>query len=322
MISEWAHVSSWEELEPILKKQQTKAKTISQKYREYSEEAIGLIAYFDTEYEGTMNVGPWTVSLFTSKNGDWTDANIGKLQHILQTTSKVLSRVGASSAIGGSVFAYPTEALPGASPSPGALATFNIPTGRIAIAVAGDVDDVVAHLTHEVGHKVYFKDLSSNARDEWKAFFESESGTPDVDSIIQAWEAYANSPDYWAQKYGRYTAYFAIELKKTNPDMLLWLEMIAGKLPNTEDLDKVTGSPKKGSKPGLDVLLENRSKLKVFLHPVSAYSGKDADECFAEVFSFYAVEGPGRVPEIVREVFRRVMPKIRSASVDLERDAL
>ena len=313
MIGEWAKATTWEEMSLVLKKQQTKSKSVREKYWEYAREAIGLVSYFDTEHEETVRVGPWTVMLFSAKGGDWSRETYGKLEHILREVTKVLARVGVGEAAGGEVYAYPTAQLPGSASSPGALASYNIPTGRVSLAANADPAGVVLHLTHEIGHKAYFQDLSGNAREAWKAFFDSESGTPDVDQILKAWQSFLQKPSYEAQKYGRYTAYFANDLKKTDPDMFMWVNLIFSKLPDTEKFDPITGSPKKGSKPGLDILIENRDKIRVFLHPVTAYSGKDADECFAEVFSLYAVEGPGRIPEIVRDVFQRCLPRARTA---------
>ena len=314
MIETWQHASTWADLEPILRKLATKQKTVSQKYREYADEAVGLMSYFDTEHEDSLSIGPWSVVLFTARDGEWDTTTVGKLQYILREVSKVLARVGAGSSAGGEVYAYPTKQLPGSSASPGALASYNIPTGRISVAVKGDPQDALLHLTHEIGHKVYFKTLSANARDEWKAFFASESGPPDIDHLLAAWEQYCTKPSFEASKYGKYTSYFAMELRKTDPDMLMWLNLIASKLPNVEEFDKITGAPKKGTKPGLEVFREHKDTIKVFLHPVTAYSGKDAEECFAEVFSLYAVDGAGRIPAIVRNIFQRVLPQAKTAS--------
>lgn len=314
ILASWSKANSWAELEPLMQAERTRSKSLFQKVREYAEEAVKVVAYFDTEHEGTNHIGPWTVVRFTSANGDWSDALMGKLTYILGETERILKRVGLGSAARGEIFAFPSKSLPGGSSSPGALASFNIPTGRYSLAVGGDPQSVVLHVAHEVGHHVYYKMLSGNARATWEAFFESESGVPDVDTLIKLWEEYASrKDDHWAAKFGRYTAYFAGELKKSNPDMLLWLEVIASKIPNTENLDPLSGKPKKGDKPGLDTLIENRGSIRTFLHPVTAYSAKDASECFAEVFSLYTVEGPGRIPEIVRAVFQRVLPQIRTS---------
>jgi hypothetical protein len=315
MVAEWAKVSTWAELEPVLKKQGTKSKTAYEKFLEYANEVQGLLSFLDTEHDGTINIGPWTVSLFSSHRADWDDEKMGKLHHILRETTKVLSAMGVGGAAGGRVNAYPTSTLTGATGSHSAFASYRIPVDLMSLAVDGDVKHVLHAVVHESGHRVYFKILSGNARSEWQSFFASESGPPDVDTIIKAWEAYANKPNDWeAQKYGRYTAYFYNELKKSDPDMSMWLSMITDKLPERDQLDKITGAPKKGTKTGLDILIENRSKIKVFLHPVTAYSGTSPEELFAEVFAAYALEGPGRVAEIVRDIFRRVLPQVHSAA--------
>jgi hypothetical protein len=314
MITEWANAPTWAELEPVLKSQRTKSKYVRDKYVEYAQEIEGLVDYFDTEHEGTLTVGPWNVSLFTSSRADWDDEVIGKLKHVLEETTKVLSSMGVGGAAGGTVFAYPTETLPGAAGSHSAYASYRMSQDMMFVSAQGAVDHVLHSLVHESGHRVYFRIMTANARDEWKAFFEAESGPPDVDSIIKAWEAYAAKPDWEAQKYGKYTAYFGSELSRSDPDMFMWFKMIVDKLPEQDKLDPMTGAPKKGTKTGLDILIENRSKIRTFLHPVTTYSGKDADEAFAEVFAIWGLHGPGRVPEIVREMFKKVLPRLRSAS--------
>jgi hypothetical protein len=316
MLNEYVKAPDWASLEAVLKKQDTKSKSAYEKFFEYAKEAHGLVDFFDTEHEGNLEVGGWSVALFTSKSADWTGELIGKLKHVLTESTAILKKMGVGAVAGGKVLAYPTETLPGAAKSHDAYASYNIPMDKMWLSVAGAVEHVVHSLVHESGHRVYYKLMSGNAREAWAGFFESESGPPDVDKIIKAWEDYAGRDNWEAQKYGRYTPYFAGELKKSDPDMLMWLEMVASKLPKTEDFDRMTGSPKKGSKPGLDVLIENRDKIKVFLHPVSAYSGKNPEELFAEVFATWGVDGPGKVPEIVRDMFTRVLPQVRTASAE------
>ena len=315
MVAEWAKVSSWADLEPLLKKQQTKSLTVSQKFQEYASELMGLINHFDFEHETTIQSGPWTVALLTSARADWDRDKVQQLQTVLERTTGLLSRSGMGKFAGGQVFAVPTGKLTGATGSSGALASYNISSDVMKLSMGGDPSEITRHLVHETGHRVYFKGLGGNARSTWVEFFENESGPPDVDLLISMWEEFAGrKDDHWASKYGRHTPYFAQELKKSDPDKLMWLEIIASKLPDLENFDKITGAPKKGSKPGLDTLIENRASLKVFLHPVSAYSTKNAEELFAEVFSFYVVDGPGRTPEVVRYMFQKVLPGVRTAS--------
>ena len=316
MIEGWSKALTWAELEPILMSQHTKSKSISEKYWDYTREFVSFVETRDTEHEGTLSVGPWTVSLFTSPRDDWNEEKIGKLRHILESTTKILSSMGFGAVSGGTVFAYPSKTLPGASRSHGAYASYSPSLDMMSLAVDGSVDHVTHALVHESGHRVYFKIMSGNARKEWENFFESESGPPNVDDIIKRWEAFANqkgNPE--AEKYGRFTPYFGSELRKTDPDMFMWMGMILDKLPERDEVDRMTGAPKKGTKSGLDILIENRAKIKVFLHPVSIYSGTNPEELFAEIFAAWGTEGPGRVAEIVRDMFKRVLPQLKTARV-------
>jgi hypothetical protein len=100
---------------------------------------------------------------------------------------------------------------------------------------------------------------------------------------------------------------------KGDDDTLMWLNLIAHNFNIQENIDSMTGSPKKGAVTGYDQIKAKWNEIKVFLYPVSAYSGKDAQELFAETLGYLLVDGPGRVPEILRDAFSRAVPKIKMA---------
>ena len=94
----------------------------------------------------------------------------------------------------------------------------------------------------------------------------------------------------------------------------MWTNIVLDKLRIIEDINPMTGIPKKGTVAGLDQLIARKGEAKVFLYPVSAYSATSPSELFAEVFAFYLKKGPLAVPEIVRDQFQRAVPILKSAA--------
>jgi 2'-5' RNA ligase len=314
MIQEWAKADTWAELKPVLEKQNTKSKTPYQKYLEYRDEMMGLIGYFDTEREGHLDVGGWDVSLWTSPRADWTEDTTSALLYVLREGTNTLKGIGMGAVAGGQVFAYPSKTLPGASGAHDALAAYQRGKNMMWIAAGGDSKRVLQSLIHESGHRAFWQVLSSNAQASWNEFFDANSGPPDVDTLIKEWESYSEKKN---PKYGRFFSDFYTDLKSHDAEAAAWLEIIETKMNLTKDEERnrLTGIPIKGSKPALDVLIENRDKVRVFLHPVTAYSASSAGELFAEVFAHYALYGAGRIPEIVRDMFQRVLPQFKGASL-------
>lgn len=200
----------------------------------------------------------------------------------------------------------------GAKGSAGAEASYNMSTDVVKVAMGGPLDNIVRAMVHELGHRVYFKSLGSQGRTAWEEFFGANVGAPDVESIIKDWEKYAEKD----KKYGAWLGHYASHLKGAGDDTaLMWLSLIAGKINIQEDLNPMTGQPrKKSDKPGLEQLKDRKSEVAVFLHPVSAYSGTNPEELFAEVMSYILVDGPQKVEPIVRDAFTRAVPAIRLAS--------
>lgn len=291
-------VSDWESLQQVVRDETTRSKSLTEKIREYSNILIQIVDALDIELETVLNIGGWRVLFSVNQHGEWTQELSEAVQYIVREATRILKSKGFGAYAQGQIWAYPTNYLPNAP----ALAMYQASTDTIWIAAAGAPEDVVYGLLHEVGHRVHMKALSSNARDEWANFFNSESGLiPNVDTIIKEWEEFTQS-SAWAQKYGRNTLDFVTHLKKFEPEKVLWMEIIGRKL---SKLDR--------SKPGLDLLIENKSQIKAFLHPVTSYSTVNDHELYAETFANYLWNGPQRIPEVVRVMFNRVTPMLKNA---------
>lgn len=321
LVKEYAGVRTYADVQEVILKQQTKSKSAREKLAEYAREARQILQYFDSAIDESFQYLNYTVTLITAGGEEWDRDAVQKLQEVLTQTNRLLGKAGLGGGSGGRVFAFPGSRLPGAAKgSAGANASYNIPTDTVRVAVGGSFRDILHSMVHELGHRVYFKALGGQGRKAWEQFFGDNVQPPDIDAILQKWEKWQATGDHWSEKYGRYLSYFLSHLKeKGDQDTVMWLNLVAEKADIKEDLNPLTGSPRsKSSVPGLDQLLAKKNEIKTFLHPVSAYSGKNAEELFAEVMAYMLVDGPGRVPEIVRDAFGRAVPNMKTASDKLK----
>jgi len=314
MLKAWSEAKDYEELQAVLESQGTKSKNAWQKFIEYEDRVLGLIRGLDTEAETTINMGPYRVTLMTAHHDEWDAEKVKRLQYVLEKVDGTLSRMGLKSLAGGKVFAFPSKRVPG---SGAALATYHTHQGVFEIAAEGKVADLISVMLHEMGHKAYYTLVEGRGRTAWSDFFEGGLGTPDVDSIIETWERSLEKIDNERDRHrGRFLAYYMQELMpKGDEGDAMWLNMLARQLGIKEKFNPWTGAVSKKSVPGLDQLIANRHKAKVFLYPVTAYSGTNASELFAETFMDYATGGGRRVHPLVAHAFRMTLPKFKMAQL-------
>lgn len=315
IILDFSKVRTWEDAQEALKKHQTKSNYAREKVNEYAREAINVLKYFDSSIETTLTIEDYTVTLVNTGRQEWAKDDVVKLREVLAQTNRLLGKAGLGAATGGRVFAWPTTQLSGAAKgSAGAQASYHIPTNTVKVAVGGPLKETVHSMVHELGHRVYFKTLGGGGRSAWEEWFGANVQPPDLDAIFKKWDAWRASGDWEAEKYGGLLGHFMAHLKHAgDDDTLMWLNLIGSNFKIDEQLDPMTGAPKKGTVPGYDQIKAKANEIKVFLYPVSAYSGKDAHELFAETLAYLLVDGPSRVPEILRDAFSRAVPKIKVA---------
>lgn len=316
LLKDYASIRTWEDAEAVLQKHRTKSKRAVEKLGEYAREALAVLEYFDSSIDTTLKIDNYTVSLVTTGRQDWDKDRVQKLDVILHQANRLLAKAGLGSATGGRVFAWPSKQLSGAARgSAGAEASYNVSSDTMRVAVGASVRDVVHSVVHELGHRVYFKALGGQGRAAWEEFFGANVKPPDLDSIFRKWDAWKASGSYDAQKYGEWLGHFAAHLSKEgDEDTLMWVNLIAKKADIQEKFDPLTGRPKGSGPTGYEQLKKKAPEIKVFLHPVSAYSGKDPEELFAETLAYMLVDGPGKVPEIVRDAFGRAVPALKTAT--------
>jgi len=302
-----------EDWDAFRKRNGSGSKSVWEKVYDYSSMLLRAISSLDVEVEGHFDVGGWSVVQLTSPRGDWSRSLGNALDWELREATRRVAAAGLGAVAGGRVLAYPAKVLPGVYGG-GALAYYQKSKDLMAVAAAGDPRRVVRTLVHEMGHRYYYRVMAGAGRSAWGEFFGANVGLADVDSIISDWErwAEANSGDYWVGKYGRFLGTYAGHLAKTDPGSLMWLEMVARAI-GIDEPQSLSGY-KRGAVPGLDQLKARKGEAKVFLHPVTAYSGTSPEELFAETFANVVTMGPASVPEIVREAFKKAVPRFRGAS--------
>lgn len=330
MLTRMRDATNGEALVSVFEDMSGKTTDAWQKYMEYRDEALAIVNALDEETLPSVSIGPYTVQPFNTGRGDWDDEKQETVRYVLTRGARLLGEHGLGRYVGGSVLAYPTRILPPSAGGGGsALAMYRRTDDIMWIAAAGDPKRVLQSFIHETGHRVYWKFIGNVGRAAWEAYFEEDTGTPDVDAVIRAWEAWASSPststegmeasdsgDEWDRRvYGRYLAYWLRHLLKTGQrDLAMWTEIIADKAGVAEKYDSMRDAPRKGQVPGLDQIIAKRGEIRAYMTPVTAYSATSAGELFAEAFAHYIVDGPNRIHPRLRAVLRQAVPIMRVAS--------
>ncbi|NBR00719.1 MAG: hypothetical protein EBT97_09780, partial [Actinobacteria bacterium] len=328
MLTQMRDAPNGEALGSVLASMSGKTTDAWQKYLEYSGEALEIVRALDEEEMGAYSVGAYSVHPFNTGRGDWDDDKFDTLRFVLKQGSHLLSQYGMGRFVGGAVLAYPTTYLPPSAGSGGGntLAMYRRRDDIMWLAAGGgNPHRILQSFIHETGHRVYWMFLGNRGRAAWEEYFEGDTGTPDVDAVINAWEAWASAPeregvkgDWMRVKYGRNLAHWINHLKETGQDdLLMWTEIVLDKVGVDENLDPYTGAPKRGAVPALDQVIAKRSEVRAFLTPVTSYSATEAGELFAEAFAHYVVDGPNRLHPKLRSELRRALPILKVGSSPL-----
>jgi hypothetical protein len=312
MLKAYAGVRTGEDLVQVLTQQNTKGKTPYDKFRDYADLVTGFVHHFDSKHETTLRVGPYEVVLFSVQGKSWDPARVSVLKEVLGRTEKLVRRVGLPQVVGGKVYAFPVPYLPLSVARSKSLAWYRPKEDTMAMAIGDkpNIDRLVSTMVHETGHRAYFKIMEGRGRTAWHALFDTHQGEPpQIEDMLSEWEAWAGSDGS-----RRYLAYYLADVRKRDPKTAMWLTLIADSL-DIQEAFSPYGTPKKGSEPGLDQIKRRRSEVKVFLYPVTAYSGHSAEELYAEVFARICLEGHNSVEDLVRAAFYGTLPQFKSSKV-------
>jgi hypothetical protein len=313
MLGKIADAKDWKSLEAVLEKLDTKSKDAGDKYWEYKKFALMVLKSLDTEFEAGIEVEGHHVEMFTTPMADWDAETVGKVKAVIRSADSLLTRAGLGKAFGGRIQAWPSKRIPPSGKgSHNTLASYNPKLDLLRLSAGGKFRSTVNTAIHELGHRWYFRVMGNRGRAAWTKFFGDNVATPDLSAVMAEWEKLAKQ-----LKYGAWFGHAVGHLTKKFPDQKMWILLAADKAGIQEEFDPMTGSPKKkkANRPGLEQMKEKLAEIKLFMHPVTAYSGTNPEELFAETFAYIVTEGPRRIPPIVRDAFRRAVPQARVARV-------
>lgn len=323
MLTSFRDAPNGEALGALLASMEGRTTDAWKKFLEYRDEALAIVNALDEEHMSSVDIGPYAVQPFNTGRGEWDDEKWSTVHYVLNEGAKLLASHGLQRYVGGAVLAYPTKVLPpSAGGGGGALAMYRRTDDIMWLATAGERRRILQSFVHETGHRVYWRLMGNRGRAAWDAYFEGDTGAPDVDAVIRAWEAWASAPaasnnvrDHDRLRYGRYLAFWMMHLEETGQDDLrMWTEIVADKAGVDEKYDAMRSAPRKNQMPGLDTIIAKKNEIRSFLTPVTSYSATSAGELFAEAFAHYIVDGPGRLHPKLRSELRRAVPALKMAS--------
>ena len=313
VLTGYAKLKTADETIELLKGQRTRSKDALDKFLDWANFLQSVIRGLDSEVEGTQVVGPFRVTYVTAHQYDWDAVARERIGRYLRQTVQRLNRVGMGKLAYGAVFAYPSKTLPaGAVLSGNALASYHPKRDTVNIA-SGDEKRTVNSLVHELGHRAYFRFIGGRGRIAWTQFFDSKKGPPDVDGLIAKWEEFdaAGGGSGYAGA-GTSFAHFITSLHQAGKKRdAMFMALIDHQLGFKEKLSAYTGKVTSKGDSALAQFRARKGEVKVFLHPVTAYSGVNPEELFAETFAEFAMRGPHKVPPIVRVAFERSIPSFK-----------
>jgi hypothetical protein len=316
MLEKLKSASSGAELGLFLAEMEGKTTDAWKKFLEYRDLALAIVDHLDEEYLPSVSIAGYTIQPFNTGRGNWTDEDWATLRYVLQEGTRLLKANGLERYARGAVLAYPTQHLPASAGPGGALAAYRRTDDLMWIAAGGDPKRVLQSFIHETGHRVYWKFIGSVGWKAWDEYFEKDTGAPDVDAVLRAWENWLTQPTDSYGKNRSYNGRFFIVwmqhlLRTGQHEMAMWSEIIAQKAEVDEKVDPYTGDPKKNQTPGLDVIYAKKNEIRAFLTPVTAYSATEAGELFAEAFAHYIVKGPQRLHPKLRAELRKALPMLK-----------
>lgn len=307
ILGQLAKVKTWDVLQNILNDQieQSGGHRPSSLFQDYAIDYLGFINQESPEVEDTLQVGRFRVRLLTNKGADWDRDLVDDLKWKFEAAAKAVQGAGCGFLADLPVIAYATEDLSNAAAGaggPNVAASYSAEQDSLSFAAKTQAGWEA--IVHELGHRLYFKTIGSEGREQWTQFFGQNVTPVSADKIIKDWTAFAKKRTN-GQFYSEYGPY----LEATDTEASMWLEIVAQKVNLQLDMTD-DDEPVPGRLPGLNWLKKNKAKAQAFLYPVSAYSATSPEELFAETFRFLIVKGPGRIPPIVLHAFHLAAPMV------------
>lgn len=147
---------------------------------------------------------------------------------------------------------------------------------------------------HEVGHRFYFRNLSSNARKHWEESMEGRVVKMEADDIRSFVRQHLRGKR-WVPT--RQELEDEVLQAKHDPELEAKHLQLANGLPGfTSDVDEIE-----------QYLLKNRVGDRVQLEAITEYGRTNPTEAFAEAFRLWVLQGPSVLGEWTREFFKTIL---------------
>ncbi len=182
------------------------------------------------------------------------------------------------------------------SPSKDELTIFAL---GLAIAT-GEGGEGHGTFSHEIGHRFWFRNLSSTAREAWSEALTANSAKIEAADV----ETFFNKvikPNAHPEHLDRHDLAKLVEkLAPTDADRVKWLELAdISPASAKEDWKYVPESYR-------ERLLEDVGEV-VHLEHISEYARTNPIEAFADVFRLWVEKGPGALGPWTRDLFKRIV---------------
>jgi len=150
---------------------------------------------------------------------------------------------------------------------------------------------LVRILSHEMGHHIYRKYLTSEKREVWSRFIKGDYGTLDLLDL--------------ANRMGKEKIYGNERLRDRDP--ITYLQVMGLEFMPEMDFNYNWFYSGDDLKEAIELgkILE---KVSVHVNQISAYGNKNPDEAFCEAIGMLVAYGPATVLESVREMLKQIIP--------------
>lgn len=151
-------------------------------------------------------------------------------------------------------------------------------------------------LTHEIGHRYYFRELPSNARAYWEETLDTRSAPIEAGDITYFMRNYVQKPDSTGYLHlDRHEMQAEIAQKESDDTLKAKLTYLAEHIPG------YTMVPSE-----IEKHLMDEKGVKVDLEFITEYGATNPKEAFAEAFREWVLRGPRALGPWTRDFFLRI----------------
>ena len=233
------------------------------------------------------------------KEETW-DQDIESFLRNLRTFANKIHRSGFGGGLRGLTL-YVEVADPKTRMSPTDLTAgqYNPGSDSLEVFPLGFIESDGGTFTHEVGHRIWFKQLPNNARAHWTEVMAARSVTITKEDIDVFVDRYIK-PFFKGERY-EYAPYDQVERlvreRETDEEQRAkFLELSQHQGPHNDGVEGIHQH-----------LLKFENGEKIDLEEISEYARTSPVEAFAEAFRTWVLKGPSHLGEWTRQFFERIV---------------